>query len=91
MSDLCPRAARAAAQAGVACCDCATYVQPCNARILSCNAGVIQSMRAEAESLRSMITEQGHTISNLETLLRRAHQRANTAEIVLNRVRKALS
>lgn len=63
---LAPLTPRMAVVAGLACCDCAAYTPPCQQRILSCNAGVVQSARAEAESLRETITEQAAQIDNLE-------------------------
>lgn len=87
---LCALTPRMAAVAGVACCDCATYVEPCRCRVLSCNAGVIQSMRAEAESLRQTIDEQDRTLRETERNLAAAQLRANTAEATLARVKAAL-
>lgn len=74
------RDSRMAAKLGLACCNCATYVPPCQQRVLSCNAGVVQSMRAEADSLRETITDQQAEINRLGDKLAGTQLRANVAE-----------
>lgn len=59
---LAPLTPQVAAATGLACCNCVGYVEPCQHRVLSCNAGVIQSQRAEAENLRQIISEQQNAV-----------------------------
>lgn len=87
---LCELTPRMAAKLGLACCDCATYVPPCSCRVLSCNAGVIQSMRAEAESLRDTITEQQRDLDRLHKSLQVAQGERNAAEQKVKAVTAAL-